>query len=57
MEAFKKALEWGDRIPIGVIYKNNRPILEDRIPMIKDTPLTKQAFDISKLASTLKEFY
>jgi 2-oxoglutarate ferredoxin oxidoreductase subunit beta len=57
MEAFRKALEWGDRIPIGVIYKNNRPILEDRIPMIKDTPLTKQAFDISKLESTLKEFY
>ena len=25
--AFKKSLEWGDRIPIGIIYKNNRQLL------------------------------
>lgn len=56
-EAFKKALEWGDRIPTGIIYRNSRPILEDRIPMIKDTPLVKQSFDPSKLETTLKEFY
>jgi len=57
IEAFKKALEWGDRIPIGVIYKNNRPNLEERIPAIKDKPLIRQTFDISKLETTLKEFY
>lgn len=57
IEAFKKALEWGDRIPIGVIYKNNRPILEERLPVIKDVPLVKQSFDLSRLESTLKEFF
>ncbi len=57
MEAFKKALEWGDRIPIGIIYKNRRPVLEERIPVIKDKPLVKQAFDSSKIETTLKEFY
>jgi 2-oxoglutarate ferredoxin oxidoreductase subunit beta len=57
IKAFQRALEWGDRIPIGILYRNNRPILEDRIPMIKDTPLVKQALDISKIESTLKEFY
>lgn len=57
VEAFKKALEWGDRIPIGIIYKNNRPIFEERIPVIKDMPLVKQPFDLSKLETTLKEFY
>ena len=57
IEAFKKALEWGDRIPIGIIYKNNRPIFEEKIPVIKDMPLVKQPFDASKLESTLKEFY
>ncbi|HBR21704.1 MAG TPA: 2-oxoacid ferredoxin oxidoreductase, partial [Nitrospiraceae bacterium] len=30
--AFKRALEWGERIPIGIIYRNNRPLLEERIP-------------------------
>jgi 2-oxoglutarate ferredoxin oxidoreductase subunit beta len=57
MEAFKKALEWGDRIPVGIIYKNHRPILEERIPVIKDKPLVRQPFDKSQLNATLKEFY
>jgi len=40
--AFEKALEWGDRIPIGIIYKNKRPVLEDQIPALKNGPLVKQ---------------
>jgi 2-oxoglutarate ferredoxin oxidoreductase subunit beta len=57
IEAFKKALEWGDRIPLGIIYRNKRPLLEERIPVIKDKPLVNQSFDISRLENTLKEFY
>jgi len=57
VEAFRKALEWGDRIPTGILYKNVRPVLEERIPMIKEKPLVHQTFDISKLEATLKEFY
>lgn len=57
IEAFKKALEWGEHIPIGIIYKNRRPILEERIPVIKDHPLVKQPFDLSRLESILKEFF
>ncbi|MBI5674386.1 MAG: 2-oxoacid:ferredoxin oxidoreductase subunit beta [Nitrospirae bacterium] len=57
IEAFKKALEWGDKIPIGIIYKNHRPIFEERIPVIKDNPLVKQPFDKLKAAHILQEFY
>ena len=57
IEAFKKALEWGDRIPLGIIYRNHRPILEERIPVIKDKPLVRQSFDMSGIETTLKEFY
>jgi 2-oxoglutarate ferredoxin oxidoreductase subunit beta len=57
IEAFKKALEWGDRIPVGIIYRNNRPLLEERIPVLQEKPLIKQPFDISKIEATLKEFY
>ncbi|MDO8446115.1 MAG: 2-oxoacid:ferredoxin oxidoreductase subunit beta [Deltaproteobacteria bacterium] len=57
VEAFKRALEWGDRIPIGVIYRNHRPILEERVPVIAEKPLVRQGFDKSKLEKTLKEFY
>ncbi len=57
VEAFKKSLEWGERIPIGIIYKNSRPVLEERIPIIKDKPLVKQTIELSKVEATLKEFY
>jgi 2-oxoglutarate/2-oxoacid ferredoxin oxidoreductase subunit beta len=57
IKAFSRALEWGDRIPLGIIYKNNRAALEERIPVIKNTPLVKQTFEKSKLEATLKEFY
>lgn len=55
--AFQKALEWGERIPLGIIYKNNRPTLEERIPVIADEPLINQPFDSLKLERTLREFY
>jgi len=57
IEAFKKSLEWEDQIPIGIIYRNHRPTLEEKVPVIKDKPLVKQSFDLSKLEVTLKEFY
>ena len=57
VKAFEKSLEWGDRIPIGVIFKNNRPLMEERIPVIADKPLVKQSVELSKLEKTLREFY
>ena len=56
-EAFKRALEWGDRIPIGVIFRNNRPTFEERVPIIKEAPLVRQPFEQNRLAETMKEFY
>ncbi|OGQ97704.1 MAG: 2-oxoacid ferredoxin oxidoreductase [Deltaproteobacteria bacterium RIFOXYD12_FULL_57_12] len=55
--AFSRALEWGDRIPIGIIYRNNRPTFEERIPMLTAGPLVHQVFDSSKIERTLQEFY
>ncbi len=57
VEAFERSLEWGDRIPLGILYRNNRPVYEERIPIIADTPLVKQSFDISKISAIEKEFY
>jgi len=55
--AFSKALEWGDRIPIGIIYRNQRPTFEERLPMMAGKPLVHQTFDVTKIRATLKEFY
>ncbi len=57
LAAFSKSLEWGDRIPIGVIYRNARPAFEERVPMIAAGPLVHQDFDPSRIDETLKEFY
>lgn len=55
--AFNRALEWGERIPLGIIYRNHRPILEERIPVIKEAPLVKHTIDLSRVGITIKEFY
>lgn len=56
--ALKKAGEFGDRIPIGIIYRNHRPPMKDRIPLLTSTPLVKQPFDRTVVARTiLADFY
>jgi 2-oxoglutarate ferredoxin oxidoreductase subunit beta len=54
-KAFERAQEWGDRIPIGVFYTEDRPDYTENFPPHKDIPLVKQPLtpDVSKL---LKEF-
>ncbi|MCX8030320.1 MAG: 2-oxoacid:ferredoxin oxidoreductase subunit beta [Thermodesulfovibrionales bacterium] len=55
--AFEKSLQWGEKIPIGVIYKNHRKTFEEMIPVIKDKPLVRQPFSFAKLSKTLEEFF
>ncbi|MBI5103202.1 MAG: 2-oxoacid:ferredoxin oxidoreductase subunit beta [Nitrospirae bacterium] len=57
MAAFGRALEWGDRIPTGVIYKNDRPIYEERNPVVRERPLVSMKFEKSRLEATEKEFF
>lgn len=57
IKAFQRALEWGERIPIGIFYRNHRPVLEERIPIIRDETLIRQYIDTSRIANTIKEFY
>jgi 2-oxoglutarate ferredoxin oxidoreductase subunit beta len=45
MAAFERAQEWGERIPIGVLYQlEDRPPYEEMMPALKAGPLVKQAF-------------
>lgn len=53
--AFKKALEWGERIPIGVIYLNTEaPTYEEQMPAIKERPLVDQSLNNQVLADAEK---
>ena len=54
--ATAKAQEWGDRIPIGVIYKQERPVFEEQLPQLKAMPLVKQPIDPMRIEALLEEF-
>lgn len=46
VEAFRRSLEWGDKIPTGIFYRNDRPPMEEGVTPIKETPLVKQDYFI-----------
>jgi 2-oxoglutarate ferredoxin oxidoreductase subunit beta len=54
--AFEKAQEWGARIPIGVIYKKERPTFEEQIPALRKGPLVRQKIEPTKVEKLLEEF-
>ncbi len=54
--AFEKALEWGDRIPLGVIFRSERRTYEDLRGLKGAPPLKDRILDKVKLASALREF-
>lgn len=56
LAAFAKAQEWGDRIPIGVIYRAERPTFEEQLPTLKNGPLVKQRLEPVQVAKLLSEF-
>ncbi|MGD2206582.1 MAG: 2-oxoacid:ferredoxin oxidoreductase subunit beta [Anaerolineae bacterium] len=43
--AFQKALEWGDRIPLGVIYQTRLPTYEEQIPGLEANPLAARKLE------------
>ncbi len=47
-DAMSTAMEFGDRIPIGLIYKVDKPTYEDSEPVLLDGPLVKQSLGIKK---------
>ena len=56
-QALSKAAEWGDRIPIGIIYKDKRTTFEDRQSALKKGPLVKQDIIPARAAAIMKEYY
>jgi 2-oxoglutarate/2-oxoacid ferredoxin oxidoreductase subunit beta len=54
--AFSKAQEWGERIPIGTIYKEARLMLNEQQSAIKDTSLVNQKIDRKSFESLLDTF-
>ena len=54
--AMQTAVEWGDKIPLGIIYRNQRTSLEKRFSVLQRGPLVGQDTDLAELKKILKKF-
>ena len=54
--AFEKALEWGDKIPLGLFYQEQKPTSEKREAALLDGPLVQSPVTIPNLDALLSEF-
>jgi 2-oxoglutarate ferredoxin oxidoreductase subunit beta len=57
IQAFQRALEFGERIPLGVLYKHQRPVFEEKVPVIREKPLVRQEPVFPPFHGVLEEFY
>jgi 2-oxoglutarate ferredoxin oxidoreductase subunit beta len=46
--AMERSQEWGDRIPIGLLYKDDQPTYEDSERVFQKGPLTQQPLRADK---------
>jgi len=54
--ALKLGLEFGDKIPLGVIYKGERPAFREHLPVLRKGPLCRQETDLKALAGVMEKF-
>jgi 2-oxoglutarate ferredoxin oxidoreductase subunit beta len=54
--AMKVAYEWGERIPVGIIYRNDRPAFDENFSVLKEGPLVGRLLDKAALAEVMDSF-
>jgi 2-oxoglutarate/2-oxoacid ferredoxin oxidoreductase subunit beta len=54
--AWERSLEWGEKIPIGLFYRTEKPTYEDLEEVLAGGPLTKQTVGLRGKDSLLDEF-
>lgn len=57
LKAMEKAMEWGDRIPLGILYQQEKQTFNDKFDFLKgDQPLIDRDTPMEKVKSYLKDF-
>jgi 2-oxoglutarate ferredoxin oxidoreductase subunit beta len=54
--AMKMAFQWGDEIPVGILYRNSRAPYESYFPAVMKGPLAGQAVDFGGLGRILATY-
>ncbi|MES0350298.1 MAG: 2-oxoacid:ferredoxin oxidoreductase subunit beta [Desulfobacteria bacterium] len=55
-KAMKVARQWGDEIPIGIIYRNERPSFDEQFPVLDQGPLVGRDVDQETLKKILEGY-
>lgn len=54
--AMNTAMQWGDKIPLGIIYRNQRATLEKRFSALQQGSLVGRSTDLGELKEILNKF-
>lgn len=54
--AFAKASQWGEEIPVGIIYRNDRRSYEEDLPVLAHSSLIEQKTDRTELIKIMEEY-
>jgi 2-oxoglutarate ferredoxin oxidoreductase subunit beta len=56
MGAYVKAMEWWERIPIGIFYKKQRSVYRMNFPILKGEPMTRRSLEDIDISRLLDDF-
>jgi len=56
LAALEKATEWGDKIPLGIFYKEEKPTSEGLEPALSGEPLIRLPLEVAHWDKLLNEF-
>lgn len=56
LKAIEKAFEWGDKIPLGIFYKEDKETSEEREPALSSGPLFRQPLGSIDINALIEEF-
>jgi 2-oxoglutarate ferredoxin oxidoreductase subunit beta len=54
--AMGMAMEWGEKIPLGIIYRHQRDTFERRLSVLEHGPLVGRDTDLGELKKILEKF-
>ncbi|MPM59853.1 hypothetical protein SDC9_106699 [bioreactor metagenome] len=55
--AMEKSMEWGEKIPIGIFYKEDKPDFHDKVGFLKEgLPLVDREIDLKKIYEFMNDF-
>lgn len=55
-KAIRLALEFGERIPLGVIYRQEKPLFEEQFPVLADGPLARREVPTAELRRIIQHY-